>query len=256
MRLDGNGARDDLLAHPLERERIIVQLHPEPGMGIHDGSILEILEQLLLCRHRALELDLHPGAVNPVPVDRLLRDDVRFIGLDLDLDLEFVRRLLMAGTGDHNRRDTTGQLRIEHSSRDPDTLLPARLPDLVEPGTVEQFAKHVRHLRRDDSRAIVLNDNPEDIAGDFFDADKNIRKHLRLFAGIQRIVHRLFYGGDDTARGGIESQQVFVLLEKFRDTDAALLLGELVSEDQTLSPQQWLLQDRPSSVRQLSGFLT
>jgi hypothetical protein len=48
---------------------------------------------------------------------------------------------------------------------------------------------------------------------------------------------------------------VFVLLEKFRDTDAALLLGKLVSQDQTLSPQQRLLQDPRSSALRLSGPL-
>jgi hypothetical protein len=47
---------------------------------------------------------------------------------------------------------------------------------------------------------------------------------------------------------------VFVLLKKFRYTDAALLLGELVSQDQTLSPQRWLLQDQRSFVQPSTGF--
>jgi hypothetical protein len=47
---------------------------------------------------------------------------------------------------------------------------------------------------------------------------------------------------------------VFVLLKELCDTDTALLLGELVSEYQTLSPQRWLLQDQPSSVQRLPGF--
>jgi hypothetical protein len=47
---------------------------------------------------------------------------------------------------------------------------------------------------------------------------------------------------------------MLILLKEFCDTDTALLLGKLVSEYQTLSPQRWLLQDLRSSVQRLPGF--
>ncbi len=163
VRLDCDRAGYDFLAHALERERFIVELHPEPRMGVHHGSILEILEEFLLRRHRAFELDLYPRSVNPVPFKRLLGDYVRFIGLDLDLDLTFVGRFFCTRAGDNNSRNTTGELGIEHRCRDPDSLLPARLPDLVEPGAVEEFPKDKRHLGRYDTGTVILNDNPENI---------------------------------------------------------------------------------------------
>ena len=163
VRLDCDRAGNDFLAHALERERFIVELHPEPRMGVHHGSVLEILEEFFLCRHRAFEFDLYPGSVNPVPLKRMLGDNVRFIGLDLYLDLTFVCRFLYTSAGDHNSRNATGELSIKHRGRNPDSLLPACLPDLVEPGAVKKFSKDKRHLGRYNTGTVIFDNNPENI---------------------------------------------------------------------------------------------
>ena len=82
-------------------------------------------------------------------------------------------------------------LRIENGCRNTDTLLAPGLADLVEPGTVQEFPKNKRDLCRNNARAVVLDNNPEDIGTGFFDTDVNIGKHLRLFAGIKSIIYRL-----------------------------------------------------------------
>ena len=63
--------------------------------------------------------------MDPVPLKRLLGDDIRFIGLDLYLDLTFVCRFLCAGAGNHHGRNTTGKLGIKHRGGDSYTLLSA-----------------------------------------------------------------------------------------------------------------------------------
>ena len=68
------------------------------------------------------------------------------------------------------------ELGIEDGCRDTDTLLTPGLPDLVEPRTVEEFSKNKGDLCRDDARAIVLDNDPEEIGAGLFDADKNIRE--------------------------------------------------------------------------------
>src|SRR5208337_2579277 len=205
-----------------------------------DRCVPEVFEQLLLCRHCAPELNLYTGTVDPVPFERPLGDDIRLIGLDLYLDLEPVRRVLMPGAGDDNRGETARELGIEDGCRDADTLLAAGLPYLVEPRAVEKFAENERHLSRNDTWTIVLHDDPEYVGAGLFDADKNIREHLRFLASIQRIVHGFLDSCNDTACWGVEAEQVFVLLEEFCYTDAALLFCQFVSKNHGPPPRQWL----------------
>ena len=88
-------------------------------------------------------------------------------------------------------------LRVEHRCRYPDTLLAPGLADLVKPRAVEEFAKDIRHLHRDDTGTVVFDNNPENIVPGFFDADVNIGKHLRLLAGIERVIHGFLDRGDN-----------------------------------------------------------
>ena len=101
--------------------------------------------------------------MNPVPFKWLLGDNVRFICLDLDLDLTFVCRFLCSSTGDNDSRNAAGELGIEHRGRDSDSLLPACLPDLVEPGAVKEFSKDKRYLGGNDTRTVILDYDPENI---------------------------------------------------------------------------------------------
>ncbi len=145
------------------------------------------------------------------------------------------------------------ELGVEDCRRDPDALLPPRLPYLVEPRTVEELAKDKRHLGGNDPGTVVLDDDPEDLIGHFPDADKNIRKDLRLLTGIQRVIHGLLDGGDHPAGGGIKTEEVLVLLEEFRDADAALLPGQLVSEHHTMTPRRSLREGPGLSVPRCAG---
>ena len=237
VRLYCHRAGNHFLAHPLERERFIIQFDPEPGMGVDYRRVPEIFEQLLPCGHGAPELDLHPRAVSAVPFKGLLGNDIGLVRLDPDLDLKPLGRFFGTGAGYDHGRKAAGQLGVQHRRRDPDALLAARLADLVEPRPVEKFAKHIRDLSRDDTRPVVLDNDTENIGTGLFYADENIREHLRLFAGVQSVVHGLLDGGDNPPRGGVKTKEMLVLLKKFCDADAALLFGELVSESQAHPPR-------------------
>ena len=156
-----------------------------------------------------------------------------------------MRRFLCPGARDDDRGKAACQLRVEHGSRDPDALLPPGLPDLVEPGAVQEFTEDKRDLRGDDAGAVVLDNDPEYIGAGFFDADVDVGKHLRFLAGVECVIDCFLYGGNDPPGRGVKSQQVFVLLEKLRDTDTALLLCEFLSEHHALSPR---LSPRPGQA--------
>src|SRR5690606_27277267 len=102
--------------------------------------------------------------------------------------------------GDDLRRDARGELRIQHRRRYPDTLLPAALPELVEPGAVEEFPEDRGDVLRHDAGAVVLDGYPVDLGVDLLDADEDVGEHLRLLAGVERVVHRFLDGGDDAPR--------------------------------------------------------
>jgi hypothetical protein len=241
------------LADPLERERFIIELDPKPRVRVDDRGILQVFEQPLLCCHRAPEFDLHTCPVDPVPLERMFGNNVGFVCFDFYLNLELMRRFLCASARDDNRRKTACQLRVKDGSGDPDPLLSARLPDLVEPGPVQEFAEDKRHLCRDDAGPIILDDDPENVNTRLFDTDVDIRKHLRFLAGVERVIDCFLDGRDHTARGRIESKQVFVLLEKFRDTDTTLPLCELVSEHHMRSPRLLPRQGQGFSVQRCAG---
>ncbi len=88
---------------------------------------------------------------------------------------------------------------------------------------------------------------------DFFNADKNIREHLRLFAGVQCIVYCFFDGSDYPTGGGIKTEEVFVLLKELCDTDTALLFCKLISEHHAIPPRLWLMRDPESSAHRYAG---
>ena len=190
-------AGDHLVTYPLEEERFIVHLHPDAGVGVDDRGVFQVVEQPFLRCERASELDLHPGSVGAVPFRLLAAEDLRFIGLDIDLDLEAPGGCGGPGAGYHNGGNTGGELCVEHRRTDPDPLLPPALLDLVEPRTIEQLAEHVGDLVRDDPGTVVLHDDPVYLTRYFLDPDVDVRKDHRLLASIQGIIHRFFYRGDD-----------------------------------------------------------
>ena len=111
---------------------------------------------------------------------------------------------------------------IQDCSTDPYTLLTPALFDLVETGTIEEFAEYERHLFRDDPGAVILDDDPENIARHLLDADIDVGKDFGFLACIEGIVDRLLDGRDNAPGRGIEAEKVFIFLEKFCNTDTSL----------------------------------
>jgi hypothetical protein len=122
-------------------------------------------------------------------------------------------------------------------TREGTPVLPPALLDLVKPGAVEELPEDEGHLGGDDPRAVVLHGHPEDLLRDPLYLDEDVREYHGLLAGVEGIVHRLLHRGDDPPGGGVEAQEVLVLLEELGDADGPLLPGELLSEAQTSSPR-------------------
>ncbi|OPY41060.1 MAG: hypothetical protein A4E41_01092 [Methanoregulaceae archaeon PtaU1.Bin066] len=184
MRLDRLRTCDHLVADALEEVGLIIEFHAYAGMGVDDGCILEVLEQPLLGGHGALELDLDPCSVGPVPFNFALFQDLGFVGLDIDLDEEPEGRILRAGAGGHNSGNACSKLCIEHCGTDANPLLSPALAYLVEPRAVKEFSKHERYLCGDDPGTVVLDGNPEYVAFSPLDAHKDVGEDHGLLAGV------------------------------------------------------------------------
>ncbi len=250
---DGFWARWDFACYPLKRRHLAVDIGRDPGVGVDDCSEAEVVEQPLLCGKGTLELDLEPRPVRPVPVDLLVADDLRLVGLGLDHQLEPVSLLPRPRPGDDQSRGAGGELGVQHRRRYPDTLLPPALPDLVEPGAVEEFPEDEGDVLRHNPRAVILDRYPVDLGIDLSHADKDIGEHLRLLAGVERVVHRFLDGGDDTARRRVKTKKVLVLLEELCNADTPLLFGEILSDRHAVLPQRWLPQGSSPAARRCAG---
>jgi hypothetical protein len=233
----GAGDGDGVMAHPVEGEDLAVDLGPDPGMGVHHRAVLQVVHEALLCGEGRPELDLDPRPMGPVPLHLLPGDHLGLVGLDPDRELEPGGGILRVRPGDDEGRNPRGELGVEDRRRDPDPLLPPALLDLVEPGAVEELPEDEGDLGGDDPRAVVLNGHPEDLVGDPLHLDEDVGEDLGLLAGVEGVVHRLLHRGDDPPRGGIEAEEVLVLLEELGDADGPLLLREVLSEGQTSSPR-------------------
>ena len=102
-------------------------------MRVDHRGVLEVLQQLLFGLNTALELQLDPGSVREHPVDLLVGENLRLVGLGFNDQSHLVGTGLCTGAGDDRGRFAGGELCVQHRSRDSDSLLAAGLADLVEP---------------------------------------------------------------------------------------------------------------------------
>ena len=123
-----------------------------------------------------------------------------------------------------------GDLAEHDGGRDADALLPSGLAHRVEPGTVEEATEDVGHGLLDDARTVVLHRHLVLVLLDALDADIDLRKDLRLLAGVQGVVHRLLDAHDQRFHLRIEAEDLPVLLEELGDGYLLLLLGQLFSD--------------------------
>ena len=87
--------------------------------------------------------------------------------------------------------------------------------------TIQQLAENARDLALDNSRAVILHDDPR-FAGTVADLDTDLGEDAGFLAGIERIVDRFLHGGDQGLGRGIETEQMTILEEEFGDGDFAL----------------------------------
>src|SRR3989442_2181800 len=100
----------------------------------------------------------------------------------------------------------------------------------MESRSVQEASEDVGNLFLHDSRAVVLDDDQELVLVYLVDFDEDVRKDLRLFAGVQTILDSLFDGGQGGLRRRIVAENVVVKFEDLGDADLPLLLRELFGD--------------------------
>ena len=95
----------------------------------------------------------------------------------------------------------------------------------MEPRTEQQLAKHLLYAAFWNAGAVVFGLQFHDVflvveLGDFH---PDVGQNTRFFAGIQRVVHGFFDGGDQRACEGIKAKEVLVFLKEFRNSHLFLV---------------------------------
>jgi hypothetical protein len=179
-----------------------------------DGVLLHQLDARLARRN----VDAGPLAV----------EDFRLVGLGVDPQLGVVGRVPGVDPRDDLHRLAGGEHAIHAGRRDADALLAAAHPQPVKLGTVEQLAEDQGDLLGDDARAVVLDAHP--VAGaalpHLLDPHPDLGKDARLFAGVERVVHRLLDAREQRLARRVEAEQVPVLGEELAHRDVPLPGGE------------------------------
>ena len=122
------------------------------------------------------------------------------------------------------------ELGIHPRRCDPHSLLAARLTELVEFRAVEKLAEYASKLLFHDSGSVVFHRHAEHVVSFARHLDPDIGKNAGLLAGIQRVIDRLFDGGQRRFRRRIKTEKVAVLQEELGHRDVALVSRHLVGD--------------------------
>lgn len=100
----------------------------------------------------------------------------------------------------------------------------------MEPGTEQETSEHIGDHLMDDSRSVVLFDDPVFVLAEVIYPDIYVRKDVGLLTGIEGVVDGLLDSHEQGFGTAVESEDMFVLLEEFRDGDLALLLRKVFGD--------------------------
>ena len=218
MRFDFLRSRRKLVGAAGETHLLALRvLVDDRHMRIGDGGLLQIdvnrMRPLLIV---ALHLHLDSRPVRAVPFQPFLPVDVRLVLGGVDRHIDFRRKLIALDAADDVQRLADGELPVHSRSRDPHPLLAARLAELVEFRAVEELAENACDLALYNPRAVVFHDDAR-LSVAIAHLHTDLGKYPRFLAGIERIVHRLFDGGDQCLGGRIEAEQMTVLEKELRN---------------------------------------
>ena len=83
------------------------------------------------------------------------------------------------------------ELPVHASGRDSHPLSAARLTELVELRPIKQLAEYAGDLALDNSRAVILDHDPQ-LPGALVHLNDDIWQYAGFLAGVESVVHRLF----------------------------------------------------------------
>ena len=189
--------------------------------------------------------------MNPVPFERPRGDDLRLVGLNLYLDLEFVGCSFdRCGRSRPSERHSS----VGHRAQPQKSRYPAGRGSAGSGGSGNRRGvcqKHTAPVRHDPG-AIVLNNDRKTSFETFLMLIKisgstcaSSQASSELSTASLMVVM--------TPRVGESNPRRCLFFEKFRDTDAALLLCEVLSEHHALPPRRWQPEDPTISAPRSSG---
>jgi hypothetical protein len=153
------------------------------------------------------------------------------VGLGVHRQFDVVGILLGAWPGVNDHRLAGGDQPVHARCADADALLTAAHFQPMELTAEQQPAEDILHLFADDAGPIV--DHSHAVTGRFgcrgsvgqeiFDNHRQIRQHSRVLAGVQRVVDRFLYSGQQRFARVVEAEQMAVFREKLGNRDVLLL---------------------------------
>ncbi len=213
---------------------------------VGDGRLLQVFVDAAAAPViLGFQLDRHSRAVIQVdPFDAMLRDILRplfarrnvvafapavenlgKVLLRVDLNFVVVGRLALRDLG-NDLHWLAGREHAVHAGRaDADPLLAAAHPQAMELRAVQQLAEDQWDLLFQNARAVVLHADFETVRTGRLDMDPYLGQDAGFFAGVQRVVDRLFDRREQRLAGIVEAQQMAVLGKELADRDIALTGG-------------------------------
>ena len=160
-----------------------------------------------------------------VKVAFLIENNFRLIFARIDLDMVMLGRSLRACFGNDLHRRTSGNQTIHTRGTDTNTLLAAAHLQRMKLAAIEQASEYIGNLGLDYAGPVIDNDQQELVVSIFdrLNGYGYVGKNMGLFAGIHRIINRLFDSGQQCLSRIIKTKKVTVLGEKFANTDITLL---------------------------------
>ena len=218
------------VGRPLEHERVALGIDERDlAVRIDDGGVLEILVHRLFSAHVLsgyVVFDVGTMLL-PIPDECIVVGYLGAVLLGVDEDIHLACEFTLHH-GFHVRGFSGGDVTVHDRGGDSDTLLSSGLPQRVESRTEEETSEYVRDHPGYDTGTVVLYDDLVFLATEIVHSDVYVGQDVRLLAGIEGVVHRLFDTHQEGFGTTVETEDVFVLLEELCDGDLALFLGKIL----------------------------
>ncbi len=204
--------------------RLQVQAVMQLQMRIHDRALLEkLVHRKPAANVGGFHLDRDAGAV-PVfdrfaglavfadwteggdPIHFFVHEDGRLVSARINLHLHPVRLLVAFRLRKYPGGGSGGELAVHPRGADADALLTARHAQAVKFRAIQELGENLRDLLPHNARPVVRDTHAEPVVRDLLNIHADFRQDAAFLARVQRVVHRLFHGGEQRLARAVEAE--------------------------------------------------